>query len=82
MSHWNSNVSWRMQSKDKQQYKERQIPCWCLLCGLLYSQLVKRGAKEGKLHGGGMCLTLISDEERQDVQFQLCSTENTTCKLS
>lgn len=77
------NVSWRKQSKDKQQCKERQNPCWCLLWDLLYSQLVKPGAEEGKLQEDGMCLTLISDEERQDVQlFQLCSTENTTCKLS
>lgn len=36
---WSSNVSWRMHSKDKQQYKERQNPRW--LCDLLYSQLVK-----------------------------------------
>lgn len=83
MSHyWSSHVSWRTQSKDKQQCKERQNLCWCLLCDLLYSQLVTRGAEEGKLQGDGMCLTSISDEERQDVQFQLCSAENTTCKLS
>lgn len=80
---WSRNVSWRTQSKDKQQCKERQNPCRCLLWDLLYSQLVKPGAEEGKLQEDGMCLTLISDEERQDVQlFQLCSTENTTCKLS
>lgn len=83
MSHyWSSHVIWRTQSKDKQQCKERQNLCWCLLCDLLYSQLVTRGAEEGKLQGDGMCLTSISDEERQDVQFQLCSAENTTCKLS
>lgn len=81
MSYWSSNVSWRMQSEDEQQFKEGQNLC-CFLCDLLYSQLVDPGAEEGKLHRGGMCLTLISDEERQDVQFQLCSTENTTWELS
>lgn len=60
-------------AKPRQQYTVRQNLCWCLWCRLLYTQLVKPGAEEGKLQGGGMCLTLISDEERQDVQSQLCS---------